>query len=166
MWVCFDVDRPGSGLDWYDRGAPPPTLVMENPRNGHAHLAYALEAPVPKTEAARLKPLLYLASTKEGIRRVVGGDVGVFRGGLSKPQARSLADAILCRHLRAGRPGRMGDAAQPCRDFKKARDPTMRGLAETAWLFEMLRAYGYKAVRKYWRPRVRAFRQGHGGPRL
>ena len=152
VWVCFDVDRPGSGLDWYDRGAPPPTLVMENPRNGHAHLAYALEAPVPKTEAARLKPLLYLASTKEGIRRVVGGDVG-YSGGLVKTpgheawQTQSYAGTYA-----------LGDLAEwvtlpsPAEILKKARDPDYAGLGRNCLLFEMLRAYGYKAVRKYWRP--------------
>ncbi|RJF06814.1 replication initiation protein, partial [Escherichia coli] len=39
----------------------PPTWTAQNPENGHAHIAYALSAPVAKSDAARLKPLRLLA---------------------------------------------------------------------------------------------------------
>ncbi|MCF7227628.1 replication initiation protein, partial [Acinetobacter baumannii] len=42
-WLVYDIDRNGAVLDWYDRGAPPPTIVAQNPDNGHAHLIYGLE---------------------------------------------------------------------------------------------------------------------------
>ena len=152
VWVCFDVDRRGAALDWDDRGAPPPTLVMENPANHHAHLAYALEAPVSKTEAARPKPLLYLASVQEGIRRAIGGDVG-YSGGLVKTPGHEAWRTQSYAGTYA-----LGDLAEwvtlpsPAEVLKKARDPDYAGLGRNCLLFEMLRAYGYKAVRKYWRP--------------
>ena len=152
VWVCFDIDRPGAALDWDDRNAPPPTLVMENPKNGHAHLAYALEAPVPRTDAARLKPLLYLASVTEGIRRKVGGDIG-YSGGLLKTPGHEVwrttayADAY-----------GLGDLSEwvtlpsPAEVMKRAKDEDYAGLGRNCLLFELLREYGYRAVRRHWVP--------------
>lgn len=152
VWVCFDVDRRGAALDWDDRGAPPPTLVMENPANHHAHLAYALEAPVPKTEAARPKPLLYLASVQEGIRHAIDGDVGYSGGLLKTPgheawRTQSYAGAYELADL-----AEWVTLPSPAEILKKARDPDYAGLGRNCLLFEMLRTYGHRAVRNYWRP--------------
>ena len=152
VWICFDVDRRGAALDWDDRGAPPPTLVMENPLNHHAHLAYALEAPVPKTEAARPKPLLYLASVEEGIRRVIEGDVG-YSGGLIKTpcheawRTQSYAGAYSLAELAEWIP----TLPSPAEVLKKARNPDYAGLGRNCQLFEMLKTYGCRAVRQFWR---------------
>ena len=150
VWLCFDVDRRGAALDWDDRGAPPPTLVMENPLNHHAHLAYALEAPVPKTEAARPKPLMYLASVQEGIRRAIGGDMG-YSGGLIKTpcheawRTQSYAGAYALSDL-----ADWITLPSPAEVLKKARNPDYAGLGRNCLLFEMLKTYGCRAVRKFW----------------
>ncbi|MBE0401923.1 replication initiation protein, partial [Halomonas sp. FME1] len=34
-WLVYDVDRELAALDWNDLGAPPPTIVAQNPQNGH-----------------------------------------------------------------------------------------------------------------------------------
>lgn len=152
VWVCFDVDRAGAALDWNDLSAPPPTLVMENPKNGHAHLAYALEAPVPRTEAARYKPLLYLASVSEGTRRKLVADSG-YSGGLIKTpgheawRTTSYAGAYSLADL-----ADWVTLPTPAELLKRARDPDYAGLGRNCRMFEMLRAYGYKAIRKHWGP--------------
>lgn len=152
VWLCFDVDRRGAALDWDELGAPPPTLVMENPANHHAHIAYALEAPVPKTEAARKKPLLYLASVQEGIRRVVGGDIGYSGGLLKTPCHEAWRTQSYAGAYALGELAEWVTVPSPAEMLRKTRNPDYAGLGRNCLLFEMLRSYGYKAVRKYWRP--------------
>ena len=152
VWLAFDCDEPGSAVEWHNWNAPPPTLAMENPANGHAHLAYALEAPVPTTDVSRRKPLLYLAAVNEGLRRAVKGDVG-YNGRLMKTPghpawpttsyagAYSLAD--LAEYVELPSPREL---------LKKAKDPEYAGLGRNCALFERLRTYSYSAARRHWRP--------------
>lgn len=75
-YLCFDVDKERAHESWHDANLPCPSLIVQNPENGHAHLLYALAAPVPRTEAARLKPLKFLAVVEEGLRLKLGADQG------------------------------------------------------------------------------------------
>ena len=45
-WMVFDVDRDGSWGAAEDAGLPAPTWLAVNRRNGHGHLAYAIDTPV------------------------------------------------------------------------------------------------------------------------
>lgn len=65
-WVCFDVDRPDAYRCWEDANLPPPTFIVVNPDNGHAHLAYALAAPVHRFWSSRRTPLEWLAAIQRG----------------------------------------------------------------------------------------------------
>lgn len=77
IWVLlFDVDRPLATLSWEDSNLPPPTWTTMNPDNGHAHLAYALSAPVAKSDAARLKPLRLLARVQHAMTTILEADRG------------------------------------------------------------------------------------------
>ena len=152
VWLAYDCDVPGSAVEWHNWNAPPPTLAMENPVNGHAHLVYALEAPVPTTDASRRKPLLYLAAVNEGLRRTVKGDMG-YTGRLMKTPGHpawrttsyagtySLAD--LADYVELPSPREL---------LKKARNPDYAGLGRNCTLFERLRTYSYSAARNHWRP--------------
>lgn len=53
----FDIDQPSGAIAWDDCGLPKPNIIIQNTANGHAHLLYALKAPVCKTDNARVKPL-------------------------------------------------------------------------------------------------------------
>jgi hypothetical protein len=53
----FDIDQPKGAMAWDDNGLPKPNIIIQNTANGHAHLVYALKAPVCKTDNARTKPL-------------------------------------------------------------------------------------------------------------
>src|SRR3954464_16001188 len=44
-YLVFDIDRPEAVLAWQDANLPRPTLIIENPFNGHAHYAYELATP-------------------------------------------------------------------------------------------------------------------------
>ncbi len=74
--VVIDCDEPDAelrGLSARDSHALP-NLIVENPLTGRAHLGWVLAEPVTTTDYARLKPLNYLTSVLEGLRRATGGD--------------------------------------------------------------------------------------------
>ena len=54
--VLFDVDTAEAGAAWIDAGLPPPNLIVINPKNGHAKLAYALAVPVTTSHKGRKAP--------------------------------------------------------------------------------------------------------------
>ena len=62
--LVFDVDRQGAAFAWETGNLPAPSIVATNPANGHAHLFYAVETPVIKTDAARMEPVRFLAAAR------------------------------------------------------------------------------------------------------
>ena len=148
-WLCFDIDRPGAAYDWYDRNLPPPTLTIENPHNGHAHLAYALTKPIPRSDISRIKPLQYMAAVSEGIRAQAGADLG-YSGGLLKTPGHpawhtaSYAGTYSLDDL--------ADWVTPVKlvDLrKKVKNSEYAGLGRNCLLFELLRTFAYAAWRHY-----------------
>lgn len=150
-WLAFDVDYGDGAIAWDRLNAPPPTLAVENPANGHAHLLYALQSPVPRTDAARARPLLYLAATQEGIRRKLGADPG-YSGHLCK---NPLSDRWNTRQwAQSYSLGELSDWVDlpSIADLKKrVRNPDYAGLGRNCELFERLRPMAYSLVRKYWK---------------
>ncbi len=152
VWLTFDVDHADAATSWDRLNAPPPTLAVENPANGHAHLLYALQAPVPRTEAARARPLLYLAAAQEGIRRKLGADPG-YSGHLCKNplhprwKTRQWAQAYSLAEL-----AEWVDLPRIADMKKRVRDPDYAGLGRNCELFERLRPMSYSLVRKFWLP--------------
>lgn len=152
VWLAFDVDHADGATAWHRLSAPPPTLAVENPANGHAHLLYALQVPVPRTEAARARPLLYLAAAQEGIRRKLGADPG-YSGHLCKNplhprwQARQWAQTYTLAEL-----SDWVDLPRIADMKKRVRDPDYAGLGRNCELFERLRPLSYSLVRKFWLP--------------
>ncbi|MBJ5636628.1 replication initiation protein, partial [Salmonella enterica subsp. enterica serovar Typhimurium] len=55
--LVFDVDHEYGAIAWDLADLPKPNIIIQNTRNGHAHLLYALKSPVLKTDSARIKPL-------------------------------------------------------------------------------------------------------------
>lgn len=75
-YLVFDIDREGGAFSWEQRNLPAPSWAAINPANGHAHLAYAIQAPVVRTDAARLKPLKFLAAIQGAMTAQLGADPG------------------------------------------------------------------------------------------
>lgn len=152
VWLAFDIDQPDGAMAWHQKNAPPPTLSIENPANGHAHLLYALEAPVARTEVARAKPLSYLAAIQEGLRRKLTADPG-YSGHLCKNPlherwgTQSWASAYSMGFLSEW-------IVLPSPDDMKSRvrDPDYAGLGRNCELFERLRPEMYGLVRQFWTP--------------
>ena len=80
--IVFDVDRKPyeqrreGYQEWRDRDLPAPHWIAINPENGNYHLGYLLAAPVARTNAARLKPLRYLAAIEHVLAKKLGADMG------------------------------------------------------------------------------------------
>ena len=152
VWLAYDIDQPDGATAWHHRNAPPPTLSIANPANGHAHLLYALEAPVARTEAARAKPLRYLAAVQEGLRRKLMADPG-YSGHLCK---NPLHERWVTQSF-AGAYG-LGDLSEwfvlpsPQDVKRRVRDPDYAGLGRNCELFERLRKEVYGLVRQFWSP--------------
>ena len=152
VWLAFDIDEPDGAMAWHRRNAPPPTLSIGNPSNGHAHLLYALEVPVLRAGAVRTKPLFYLAAVQEGLRRKLVADPG-YSGHLCK---NPLHDRWATKSF-ASVYG-LGDLSEwfvlPSPDDMKKRvhDPDYAGLGRNCELFERLRAEAYRLVRQFWIP--------------
>ncbi|MFC0269833.1 replication initiation protein [Kushneria aurantia] len=147
-WLVYDVDRSGAVLDWYDRGAPPPTIVAQNPENGHAHLIYGLDVPVRTAPDAKSGPLRYAAAVDCALRALLDADSGY--GGL-------ICKNPLHPHWRVTewepRLYELGDL-DSWLDLSAYADRRKRlpayGLGRNCTLFERLRQWAYKAIRQGW----------------
>lgn len=73
-YLVFDVDRPTAGLDWYDLECPAPTIISQNPENGHAHLFYGLDVPIHLQNGSRSKPLRYAGAVSVALGRKLDAD--------------------------------------------------------------------------------------------
>lgn len=76
--LVVDVDEPDAAIRALSATGshPMPNLIVETPRNGHAHVVWLLREAFTRTEYARRKPLLYAAAVTEALRRAVDGDIG------------------------------------------------------------------------------------------
>lgn len=151
--LVFDIDRLGGALDWSDRNAPPPSIAMMNPTNGHAHLIYLLATPVPVSDVARVKPAKYLAAIQEGLRRRLDAD-RCYAGLIVK---NPMHDHWITRQW-AYAPYQLDDLADyidlpsPAEMKCRSRQFDYAGLGRNCTVFEIVRKQAYSAVRDYWRP--------------
>ena len=83
-FLLFDLDYAGAALAWEDNNLPMPAWAAINRENTHAHLAYALSAPVLTADfGGRQAALRYLAAVEAAYRAKLGGDDG-FSGLITK----------------------------------------------------------------------------------
>lgn len=84
VFMLFDLDYAGAALAWEDNNLPMPAWAAVNRENAHAHLAYALSAPVLTTDfGGRQAALRYLAAVEAAYRAKLDGDDG-FSGLITK----------------------------------------------------------------------------------
>jgi hypothetical protein len=74
-WLVFDIDHPDGAIRWEDMFIPPPSIIVANATNGHAHLLYAIKTPVFSTPD-HPKPLRLAAAIQEAMREKLDGDPG------------------------------------------------------------------------------------------
>jgi len=150
-WLVYDVDRPGSADEWIHAMLPPPAWVAVNPANGHSHIAYGLEAPVARTDAARAAPLRLAAAIEAAYRDALGADRG-YAGLITK---NPLSDAWRVWTPESANKGiyDLGELAEYVTLPKRLpkRDLNV-GLGRNVALFDGLRKWAYRAIRDFWKP--------------
>ena len=154
VWaLLFDVDRPHAALSWDYTDMPPPTWTTENPENGHAHLAYKLVAPVAVSNAARMKPIRFLAGIQAEMTRTLGAD-RAYVGLITKTPMHPAWRTKVWRQ----EPYELTELAEWLpEDFMwrpKPPRPETIALGRNVTLFDELRAWAYPKRRSYsaWGP--------------
>ena len=143
--LVLDLDSP---LFWQlleNKVLPAPNLVAFNPENHHCHLYYNLNTPVYTCQAARQKPLRYLAAIQYALCRDWGAD-SAYSGLISKNPVHQGWKTIQLR-AEAWDLGELADWLDlPSKLPIKARGV---GLGRNCTLFDMLRYWAYDSVLEY-----------------
>lgn len=73
-FLVFDIDRPQAAVAWQDANLPEPFWTSQNPENGHAHLCFALDAPVLLGHHDRQHPMRYLSAVEAALSAKLDAD--------------------------------------------------------------------------------------------
>ena len=144
-WLNFDLDFEGAAFAWEKAGLPPPSVVIDNPVNGHAHLMYGLQTPIVKSMAAREGPILFARAIRSAYSIKLRADPG-YTGLIVKNPFHN--------HWRtqwANKLYDLGELAEyvtlpkclPNREIDNIQ------LGRNCTLFEQLRQYSYDWIRKF-----------------
>lgn len=149
-FLLFDLDRPDAGSYWMDANAQPPSFIIKNPENGHAHYLYALQHGVCTTSAAKQKPMRYLAAIEQAMCRDLKADPG-YAGLITKnPLHRHWQTIPVHTRLYS-----LADLALDL-DLNTANDDKREsygyGLGRNCSVFDELRHWAYRSVSEFWRP--------------
>lgn len=152
VWcIVLDVDHDEIDGLAADEGLPEPSWTAVNPWNGHAHVAYVLEVPVARSDAARTRPLRYLARIEAGLCDVLRADRS-YAGLLSKNPLSSAWHTFWCPDEDGG-VYTLGELASALGDRLPRQLPrrpaTSHGLGRNCTLFNELRTWAYTAVRRH-----------------
>lgn len=152
--LAVDVDHPDALIRaLWDRADWLPTVVTENPGNGHAHAIWALTAPVATTEYAHRRPLALAAAVTEGLRRSVDGDPA-FGGLITKNPLNGnwIAHWVTSHTYGLNElAGHLDDAdLMPPTSWRRARRKNPVGLGRNCCLFETARTWAYREARHHW----------------
>lgn len=149
VWSMFDIDRENAVGAWEVAGLPPPAWTAVNKLNGHAHSVWGLTAPVLVDGlGARDAPMRYLVAVESMMREKLQADQG-FAGLITKNPAHPLWET-----LRGPRQSySLQELAEYLPGIEKHRPNKSAeniGLGRNVTLFDGLRKWSYKAIRKYW----------------
>lgn len=148
-WIVLDVDRPGGAFDWYDLGAPAPNIVAENPRNRHAHLFYGLETPIYADPLkGSVKALRYAAAVEYGLVEKIGADKG-YSGLIAKNPLHKAWIVQTYEQWLYDLDWLADFVDLPEYNDLRRRLPDY-GLGRNCTLFDNLRRYAYREVKRHW----------------
>jgi Replicase family/Primase C terminal 1 (PriCT-1) len=149
VWaMAFDIDRPEGGAAWIDADLPSPNWTAQNPRNGHAHLGYALLSPVSRSVFSRGCPQRYLARIQHAMTRALGADQS-YAHFLTKTPGHARWRTIWGRQ----QPYRLDELALALPEDmplpKRIKAGEAVGLGRNVTLFDGLRAWAYRSRLQY-----------------
>ncbi|MBQ9895869.1 MAG: replication initiation protein [Synergistaceae bacterium] len=149
-FITFDIDYECWPYVSDDVFLPRPLFFVGNRENGHAHLIYALRTPVLKTSMAYIKPLKYLQAITEAYCERLRADP-MYSGLISKNpwsdhwRVVQTCDMIYDMEF-------LADAVHRELSRKPTKKPVeyIAGLGRNCWIFEHVRVWAYRAIRKFW----------------
>lgn len=149
VWSLFDIDRRGAASAWEDADLPPPAWTSINRANGHAHSAWGLRAPVLTSGlGARDAPMRYLCAVESLMRERLQADPG-FSGLITKNPAHPTWLTLRGPRLVYD----LAELAEWLPGLEKHKPKRGRvdnvGLGRNVSLFDALRQWAYRSVRKY-----------------
>lgn len=147
FFSIFDVDREGGALAWEYAGLPPPAWAAVNRENGHAHIAWALTAPVLTGDGASDAPLRYLAAIEAAFREEMQAD-----GGYTGLITKNPVHPRWSLYKGPQRTWELGELAEyvDLDRYRPKKGPIEEvGLMRNVRLFDWLRQWAYEAVRRH-----------------
>lgn len=146
-WMLFDLDYRDAAEAYEAANVAVPNIIMENPANGHAHLAYELAEPVTYYDKSHDLPMAYLRDTERAMVRRLGADKA-YGGMLAKNAAHQAWRVYRLREASYS----IGDIARWLEPHEmKGWAPCEResGLGRNVSLFDELRKFAYGEVRRF-----------------
>lgn len=149
-WLVFDIDHEFNwARDSGVTGLPVPAWIAWNRNNNHAHVAYGLKTPVCRTDAARLKPLSFLAAVESEYCERLQADRG-YVGLVTKNPAHDAWKVWMPSSADTG----IYDLSYlaSCVTLRRIRvaNDEAYGLGRNVALFDDLRFWAYRAIRQDW----------------
>lgn len=148
LWLLFDIDRgisPDEITD--DLNLPCPTIFIQNPKNGHAHALYALEAPVHLNHDSSGAAIRFAAAVDVSLSSALDADPNYVGLITKNPLHESWRTYALGGSYSLTELSEYLDLTQFNDRRKKL--PEI-GLGRNVLLFETLRSWSYKAIRQGW----------------
>lgn len=151
--ICIDIDQPDSKDICLQDDQLLPNIIIENPRNGHAHALYFLAVPVCRSARGRNRPAVYCDAVIAGLNNLLSGDKAYVGLIAKNPTHRKwnllfvhdhrwtlheLSDRLYARELM---PREYADLLHYAGVAEE--------LGRNSSLFDWLRRWAYRAVRDY-----------------
>ncbi len=143
--IILDLDYQDAGSAWIEAGIARPSWVCMNRKNGHAHIAWLLKSPIPKTPSARQSPIRYFSAIEYNLGRVLNADTS-YAGLVTKNPLHQSWRTIWHGNLVYA----LDDLAAGL-DLE-AKPRLVAGTGRNVTTFDTVRFWAYKAVRSYWKP--------------
>lgn len=147
LWLVFDIDRETSPEQITDDlNLPCPNIFVQNPKNGHAHVFYGLEAPVHMNAHSSNAAIRFAGAVDTSLAVELGSDLA-YGGLIAKNPAhdhwRLWATSIERYDLTE-----LADYVDLDSANDKRKSLLDFGLGRNCNLFDKLRKWAYRAIRQ------------------
>lgn len=150
-YLILDLDYESSLIEilYSMTGIPMPNLLIENKDNGRSHIFFTLKTPIYKTDASRVKPIIYANAVLRRLQSLFNADVG-YSGLIAKNPIHEQWRAYTLRN----KPYSLNELASKLEiDWKEANKPIKQdeavGLGRNCYVFHSARFWAYTAVREF-----------------
>ncbi|MCU4419582.1 replication initiation protein [Acinetobacter bereziniae] len=150
-YLILDLDYESSLIEilYSMTGIPLPNLLVENKENGRSHIFFNLKTPVYKTNASKIKPIIYANAVLKRLQLLFNADVG-YSGLIAKNPIHEQWRAYTLRD----KPYSLNELASKLEiDWKEANKPIKQdeaiGLGRNCYVFHTARFWAYTAVREF-----------------